>query len=170
MHKYKNFSYVPFELATLYAAVDAHQTFRLKKVLERELKEENLYDLFFTIEMPLNRVLFEMEQQGIYLDIPFLQKLDKEIVKRLTAIEDEIIGIFKQWKSGEYVSAEGAVSGVIFGKLYAQKEILKGGEHAVENVFVIRHAAAQGSSANNARAQHHVVYVVSDHACHGGDE
>ena len=38
-NKYKDFSYVPLDLATRYAAADAHQTFRLKQLLEKELKE-----------------------------------------------------------------------------------------------------------------------------------
>jgi hypothetical protein len=30
-------------------------------------------------------------------------------------IEDEVVGIFQQWKRGEYLSAEGAISGVVLG-------------------------------------------------------
>jgi DNA polymerase-1 len=92
-NKYKNFSQVPLELATLYAAVDAHQTFKLKKVLEHDLKEEKLDTLFHEIEMPLNQVLFDMETEGIILDTKVLQKLDKEVTERIDALEDEIIGL-----------------------------------------------------------------------------
>lgn len=92
-NKYKNFSFVPLELATLYAAVDAHQTFRLKKVLEKELKEENLYELFANIEEPLVDILFKMEREGIYLDVQFLKNLDVEVSARIAALEDEIKGL-----------------------------------------------------------------------------
>ncbi len=34
-NKYKDFSYVPLDLATRYAAADAHQTFRLKQLLRK---------------------------------------------------------------------------------------------------------------------------------------
>src|SRR5579859_3185738 len=65
-------------------------------------------------------------------------------------IENEVIGIFYQRKFGEYFAAEGAVSGVVLGKLHAKEQILKGGEQPVGDVFVQRHAAQQGAPADDA--------------------
>lgn len=89
-NKYKNFSYVPLELATLYAAVDAHQTFKLKKVLDRQLHQEKFEDLYYGIELPLTQILFAMEQHGIILDVHALKELDTKITAALMAVEAEI--------------------------------------------------------------------------------
>jgi len=78
-NKYKDFSHVPLELATRYAAADAHQTLRLKPILEKELKQENLVELYSKIELPLVQVLYEMETEGICLDVSLLQELGKKV-------------------------------------------------------------------------------------------
>ena len=89
-NKYKNFSYVPLDLATRYAAADAHQTFRLKPLLEKELKEEKLLDMYETIEFPLMRVLYEMEIEGICLDTQLLADLGKKVDKELEELVKQI--------------------------------------------------------------------------------
>jgi DNA polymerase-1 len=89
-NKHKNFSYVPLELATKYAAADAHQTFRLKPLLEKALKEEKLLDLYYAIEHPLSQVLYQMEVEGISLDTGLLADLGKKVDAELTDIVKEI--------------------------------------------------------------------------------
>ncbi|MDA3929378.1 MAG: DNA polymerase I, partial [Prolixibacteraceae bacterium] len=51
-----------------YACEDSDLTLRLKTKLEAELKENELEDLFFKIEMPLIPVLVEMEKTGVKID------------------------------------------------------------------------------------------------------
>ena len=51
-----------------YAAEDADITLRLKNVLEPRLKELGVEELFWNIEMPLVRVLADMELNGVCLD------------------------------------------------------------------------------------------------------
>ena len=82
-------------------------------------------------------------------------------------VENKIIGIFQQRQLGEYLAAEGAVAGVIFGKLGPEKQILERGQQAVGNVLVKRHTATQRVSADNAGAQHDIVNVIRHHAGHG---
>lgn len=89
-HKAKDFSYVPLQEATWYAAADAHQTLKLKKLFEKKLEEEHLDKLFYTIEMPINDILVEMQLQGILCDTTVLSKLDRLVSKDLQAIEREI--------------------------------------------------------------------------------
>lgn len=89
-NKYKDFSYVPLDLATRYAAADAHQTFRLKQLLEKELKNEKLLELYEKIEHPLTNVLYDMEVEGIRLDTRLLADLGKKVDKELLDIEREI--------------------------------------------------------------------------------
>lgn len=89
-NKYKNFSYVPLELATKYAAADAHQTLRLKPILDQELKQEKLLELFEALEMPLMRVLYEMEIEGISLDATVLKELGQKVDHELNLIMDKV--------------------------------------------------------------------------------
>ena len=70
---------VPLEQQTEYAVEDADITFQLATHFRRELKEANTEELFNTIEVPLLRVLADMELEGINLDKGFLNKLSKEL-------------------------------------------------------------------------------------------
>ncbi len=73
-----------------YAAEDADVTLRLKNYLERELKKENLEPLFYDIEMPLIKVLAEMELTGVRLDCEILQEASAMLTARIAQIEAEI--------------------------------------------------------------------------------
>lgn len=92
-NKYPDFSYVPLELATLYAAVDAHQTFKLKKALDRELHQEKFDDLYYRIELPLTQILFAMEHAGIAIDAAYLQRLNGEVTAAIVSVEQEILSL-----------------------------------------------------------------------------
>lgn len=89
-NKYKNFSYVPLDLATQYAAADAHQTLRLKPLLEKELKQEKLYDLYEKIEHPIIEILYHMELEGIAIDSDFLLELGKKVDYEMADIVRQI--------------------------------------------------------------------------------
>ncbi len=90
-NKYKNFSYVPLDLATQYAAADAHQTLKLYHVLQEKLSAHEQKELFDTIEQPLQQILLDMEQAGVYLDKEQLAQLGKRVHQELVTIEDSII-------------------------------------------------------------------------------
>lgn len=92
--KYKDFSYVPLELATLYAAADSYQTFRLVKIIEDAFaQEKKIYELYKNIEHPLIEVLYEMEKQGVDLDVPLLHALNEKVTADLMVIEAEIAAV-----------------------------------------------------------------------------
>lgn len=88
--KLPNFSYVPLALATYYSAYDAHQTFRLAKLFQKELAREHIESLFYEIEMPVSQVLYAMEKYGIHVDRGTLQELDHVVAVELSRIEREI--------------------------------------------------------------------------------
>ncbi|MBO5026422.1 MAG: DNA polymerase I [Bacteroidaceae bacterium] len=73
-----------------YAAEDADITLRLKSKLEKELHEENLYNLFADIEMPLVPVLARMERNGVCLDTNSLTETSQHFTQRMQQIEQEI--------------------------------------------------------------------------------
>ncbi|MGE0206240.1 MAG: DNA polymerase I [Candidatus Babeliales bacterium] len=88
---YKNFAEVPLDLATEYAASDAHQTLQLYPILQEELKKQGMEELYKTIELPLVQVLFDMEREGIYLDTAILAILDQRVSKDLEELRMKII-------------------------------------------------------------------------------
>ena len=73
-----------------YAAEDADITLRLYNVLKPRLKEADVEDLFYNIEMPLLPVLAEMEMNGVLLDTNALAETSKVLTERMKQIEKEI--------------------------------------------------------------------------------
>ena len=73
-----------------YAAEDADITLRLYNVLKPRLKEADVEDLFYNIEMPLIPVLAEMEMNGVLLDTNALAETSKVFTDRMTQIEKNI--------------------------------------------------------------------------------
>ena len=65
-----------------YACEDADITLQLKEIFEKQLKEIDLIELFQTIEMPLIKVLANMEREGINLDVKALHIFFKRIRRR----------------------------------------------------------------------------------------
>lgn len=55
---------------------------KLKDVLAKKLKEDELFDLFSRLEIPLINVLAQMELNGIKMDVSKLEELAREIRKR----------------------------------------------------------------------------------------
>jgi len=73
-----------------YAAEDADVTFRLKQILEKELKAYNLENLFYEIEMPLLKVLATMEHTGVRLDVDALRQSSVILTDEMLNLEKEI--------------------------------------------------------------------------------
>ena len=55
-----------------------------------ELKNNNELDLFQKIEMPLSRVLADMELTGIRVDVSYLEKVELELKGQMDVLEQEI--------------------------------------------------------------------------------
>ena len=83
------FDQVQIDRATEYAAEDADITWRLYEKLSGLLKGEDL-KIFEKIELPLLKVLGDMELQGMAVDKSHLQKLSQRIHLLLTEQEKEI--------------------------------------------------------------------------------
>jgi len=73
-----------------YAAEDADVTFRLKQILEKELKSNGLENLFYEIEMPLMRVLAIMERTGVRIDSEALRQSSEILTEEMLKLEKEI--------------------------------------------------------------------------------
>ena len=97
-----------------YAAEDADITLRLRNVLEPRLKELGVEELFWNIEMPLVRVLADMELNGVCLDTEALQDTSKIFTERMKQYEQEI---YKEAGEEFNISSPKQVGDILFGKL-----------------------------------------------------
>ena len=73
-----------------YACEDADITWQLKAIFQPEIEKDHLRELFYDIEMPLARVLKDMEVEGINLDVDALAVFSKELEIDLDRLEREI--------------------------------------------------------------------------------
>ena len=81
---------VPLADICEYAAEDADITLRLKNLFETKLKEEGLEKLFYEIEMPLVKVLAQMEAEGVKIDTEALGESSKIMTQKACEIETRI--------------------------------------------------------------------------------
>lgn len=86
----KSMSDIDLDLVKEYAAEDADITYQLKQVFHPELIATNTLDLFENLEMPLVSVLADMENEGISLDIKFLEQLQQELDTQIKKLENHI--------------------------------------------------------------------------------
>jgi len=73
-----------------YAMLKADITLRLKDILLEKLKTSGAENLYEEIEMPLIRVLGDMELAGIKLDVGVLKEIGKKLEKEIARLEKEI--------------------------------------------------------------------------------
>lgn len=83
---------VPLEQQTEYAVEDADVTFQLAAHFAPELAEAKTESLFYNIEIPLLRVLADMELEGIRLDTEFLKSLSGALDNDIRELEKKIYG------------------------------------------------------------------------------
>ncbi len=81
---------VPPEQVAPYASADAAVTWRLKELMEPQLREQGLWSLFTEVEMPLVPVLVQMERDGVALDVAVLQKMSRDLFQRVGELEGQI--------------------------------------------------------------------------------
>ncbi|MDO6818610.1 DNA polymerase I [Zobellia sp. 1_MG-2023] len=81
---------VPLEKQTEYAVEDADITFQLAQHFRPELAEAKTDILFKDIEVPLLRVLADMELEGINLDKKFLNSLSEDLNNDIKNLEEKI--------------------------------------------------------------------------------
>ncbi|WP_160241594.1 DNA polymerase I [Acinetobacter indicus] len=113
--KQKTFNQIEIETAAHYAAEDAHVTYRLYEVLNEKLQRHpELSNLLHHIEMPVARVLTQMEENGIKLDLNFLDQLGVEFSNTMLQLEQQIIELAGQPFN---VSSPKQVGEILFEKL-----------------------------------------------------
>ncbi|WP_435135074.1 DNA polymerase I [Formosa sp. A9] len=105
---------VSIEKQTEYAVEDADITLQLKEHFENELGQANTQKLFNDIEVPLLRVLADMELEGINLDVSFLNELSTALNNDIAALQDNIYT-----EAGEEfnIASPKQLGDILFGKM-----------------------------------------------------
>ncbi|MFC1864389.1 DNA polymerase I [Chloroflexota bacterium] len=88
--KQLSMSQVEVNQAADYACADADMTLRLAELLQPELHQQGLWQLFAEVEMPLVPVLIHMERNGIALDTELLRQMAHHLGEQLLKLEAEI--------------------------------------------------------------------------------
>jgi DNA polymerase-1 len=97
-----------------YACEDADITFQLKLLLDIELVKENVKKLFYDVEMPLLKVLIQMEQEGLRIDPKVLDDYAVTLREQISELENSIIAM-----AGEHfnISSPKQLGYILFEKL-----------------------------------------------------
>jgi len=81
---------VPIEQIKEYAAEDADVTLQLKEKFAPQLKTNEVEKLFTEVEIPLIKVLANMEREGINLDVNGLKEFSSQLQNDIAIVEKEI--------------------------------------------------------------------------------
>ena len=79
--KEKNFAEVDIEQATFYACEDADVTLQLWQLLYKKLIANKLMFVYKNIEVPLIKIISEMENNGVFVDQEKLKEIYNEFLK-----------------------------------------------------------------------------------------
>jgi DNA polymerase-1 len=108
------FDEVDLRKATEYAAEDADVTLRLWLLFKARLTAEGMNTVYETLERPLIKVLAQMEQRGIEVDLALLARLSNEFAKNAVKIEQQIS---KEAGEGFNPGSAKQLGDILFGKM-----------------------------------------------------
>ena len=97
-----------------YACEDADITLQLKEKFEPELRNSNAEKLFDEVEMPLVKVLSQMEQEGISIDVDAMKNYSVELGEEIKAREKTI---YEQAGQEFNIGSPKQVGEILFDKL-----------------------------------------------------
>jgi DNA polymerase I len=92
-----SFDQVDIERATQYAAEDADITLRLHQHLYPQIECDcKLEHVYRALEMPVMEILFEMERNGVLLDLKLLETQSRELAEKMLVLEERACTIAGQ--------------------------------------------------------------------------
>lgn len=118
----KKMEEVEIDVLKNYAAEDADLTFQLYLKFSKELKNLDLEHLFYNIEIPLMRVLHDMERQGIKINTESLSSFSKNLNISLANLKKSI---FQLSETEFNIDSPKQLGEVIFGKLNLDEKAKK---------------------------------------------
>ena len=116
------------EIFALYSAHDAYMTYRLFEYQIPLMESESrLFKLFQDIEMPLIRIVAEMELCGVLADLPYCQKLKEKYKAKLIEIDNKLTDEIAKIKHiiDEWSADSGSERELIFPPANAAKSMSK---------------------------------------------
>ncbi|MEM0930920.1 MAG: DNA polymerase I [Bacteroidota bacterium] len=105
---------VPLDKQTEYATEDADVTYQLAQHFRPELSEAKTDTLFEEIEVPLLRVLADMESEGINLDEDYLKNLSVALDSDIKTLETKI---YEQAGEQFNIASPKQLGEILFGKM-----------------------------------------------------
>lgn len=92
--KQLTFDKIDIHTASQYACEDADVTYRLFSVFSAYFKhDKNAYDLLQKIEIPVAKILTQMEKDGVLIQSQFLNELSQKFDEEIFALEKQVIQI-----------------------------------------------------------------------------
>lgn len=88
-----DFSYIPVDTAAKYSCEDADMSLRIHNLLHPLIYSNEMNELYEKIELPMILVLANLELNGVYFDIQYLNNLSQEMDKKLLALSNRIFEI-----------------------------------------------------------------------------
>ena len=130
---------VELEKITKYAVEDADITFQLKRFFEEELTEAHNQPLFDKLEIPLIRVLADMETEGIKVDESVLKDISKSLEEDIEKLEK---AIHEQAGEEFNIGSPKQLGEILFGKLQIAKKPkkTKSGQYSTAEEVLSFHA------------------------------
>lgn len=144
-------SVVPIEIMSDYSCEDADFTYRLIKPLAKQLRQSNNEGILFKIEVPLVRVLADMERVGIEIDVGFLKKMSSSFSKKIATLETKI---YKMAGTKFNISSPQQLKEILFEKLEISTEGLGKTKTGIST------AAAE---LEKMRGQHPIIDLISQY-------
>lgn len=97
-----------------YACYQAYVCLAAGKVLRERLSEQGMAELFYEIEMPLSRVLYDMEQYGVLVQPMELKAYGEALTGRITDLEQ---AIYKQADCTFNINSPKQLAEILFDKM-----------------------------------------------------
>jgi len=79
-----------FDTLSDHVARKTAAVYELREHYSKELKENEQYELFTELELPLATILANMEHKGVQIDVDRLKTMGEELTERITKIEGDI--------------------------------------------------------------------------------
>lgn len=95
-----------YRLCYYYACKDTHLTYLLWKFIKSQLqRQEGLQNSFFNLEVPITKVSFQMEQNGMPIDLEYAENYGKKLEQEIAELEQKILEFFGElnWDSPKQV-------------------------------------------------------------------
>ncbi len=86
----KEVSKIKIEKIAILACRDTKYMMRLTEILNSQLKKKELDKLFYQIEIPLLKILAQMQMEGILLDTDYLEGIGVELEHQIEELKKEI--------------------------------------------------------------------------------